>query len=126
MNVKFSSWISNHIDENPYVFLTPFFKDYEKYLKDMEVKFPNVEISATPSKSFGKTNDKPAATGFSFGKTEEKTPSRGFSAEKTSSASFSFGSGAKTKEKSTVTRIIDQFERKRYPTKRKDETYQLL
>ena len=53
--MKFSSWISTHVDKNPFVFLTPVFKDYEKHLKDIEDKYGK-NAKTTPKK-----------TGFTFG-----------------------------------------------------------
>eukprot|EP00093_Oithona_nana_P010240 10240.XXX_457724_460464_1 [CDS] Oithona nana genome sequencing. len=38
LNVQVCQWIKTHIEKNPYVFLTPVFKDYEKHLKDLEEK----------------------------------------------------------------------------------------
>ncbi|XP_028409477.1 nuclear pore complex protein Nup50-like [Dendronephthya gigantea] len=40
LNQEVCEWIKKHINENPYVDLTPVFKDYEKHLGNLEKKFP--------------------------------------------------------------------------------------
>lgn len=36
LNTSVATWISQHVDENPYCILTPVFKDYEKHLANIE------------------------------------------------------------------------------------------
>ncbi|XP_076760676.1 nuclear pore complex protein Nup50 [Xylocopa sonorina] len=36
LNESVAQWIKTHVDANPFCILTPIFKDYEKYLKDIE------------------------------------------------------------------------------------------
>lgn len=36
LNQAVSKWIKTHVDQNPVCILTPIFKDYEKYLKELE------------------------------------------------------------------------------------------
>lgn len=43
LNIGVLAWIKKHVEENPYVDLTPVFKDYRKHMEDLESK-------ATPSK----------------------------------------------------------------------------
>ena len=38
LNVGVSKWISNHVEKNPYVDLTPIFRDYEKHLETIDLK----------------------------------------------------------------------------------------
>ncbi|XP_020285570.1 nuclear pore complex protein Nup50 [Pseudomyrmex gracilis] len=44
LNESVASWIKVHVDKNPYCILTPIFRDYEKYLKEITSK----EESAKP------------------------------------------------------------------------------
>ena len=59
LNIQVSKWISNHVDKNPLVFLTPVFKDYEKHLKEIEEKHPKKKSDAA---------SKPAASAPLLGK----------------------------------------------------------
>lgn len=36
LNESVSKWIKKHVDDNPFISLTPVFKDYEKYLSELE------------------------------------------------------------------------------------------
>ena len=38
LNVGVTQWISNHVEKNPYVDLTPIFRDYEKHLEAIDLK----------------------------------------------------------------------------------------
>lgn len=38
LNTSVSQWISRHVSTNPYVDLTPIFKDYKTHLHDIDVK----------------------------------------------------------------------------------------
>ena len=40
LNEGVTKWIKEHVDKNPYCILSPIFKDYEKYLSDLENKYP--------------------------------------------------------------------------------------
>merc|ERR1712172_454498 len=60
LNVQVSAWIKTHIEKNPYVFLTPVFKDYEKHIKDIEEKFKNTKSSEEGSST--KEKETPAAS----------------------------------------------------------------
>ena len=46
LNLDVCEWIKKHINENPYVDLSPVFKDYEKHLLNLEKKFPAVSKPA--------------------------------------------------------------------------------
>ena len=36
LNESVTQWIKDHVDRNPYCILTPIFRDYERYLDDLE------------------------------------------------------------------------------------------
>ena len=96
------------MEKNPYVFLTPVFKDYEKHLKELDTKYSSSnttkeirEISTETTKEATKpllgavfgSNSKPAepvtfgsSSGFAFG--SEKTVS---TTENKSNSGFKFG-----------------------------------
>lgn len=38
LNTSVSQWISRHVSGNPYVDLTPIFKDYETHLRNIDAK----------------------------------------------------------------------------------------
>ena len=38
LNTSVTQWISEHVDKNPYVDLTPIFKDYETHLSNIDKK----------------------------------------------------------------------------------------
>ena len=40
LNQEVCEWLKKHISENPYVDLSPVFKDYEKHLGNLEKKYP--------------------------------------------------------------------------------------
>lgn len=58
LNESVAQWIKSHVDSNPFCILTPIFRDYEKYLKEIETK--DVVESATGDKS-EKLGQKPSA-----------------------------------------------------------------
>lgn len=91
LNESVANWIKTHVDENPFCILTPIFKDYEKYLLEIEskkdktdnsgIKNINIGSSTTQSTSitFGSSNtssvgqDKPILFGLNTSKSPEKT-----------------------------------------------------
>lgn len=42
LNYEVCEWVKKHINENPYVDLSPVFKDYDKHLLNLEKKFPAI------------------------------------------------------------------------------------
>ena len=42
LNYEVCEWAKKHINENPYVDLSPVFKDYDKHLLNLEKKFPAI------------------------------------------------------------------------------------
>lgn len=99
LNQSVADWISDKVKENPLCKLTPIFKDYEKYLSEIdankdkaESKEPEVKTTSTPAVKSGftfgsvspaassATTSAPAKT-FTFGgigTTPASTPSTGF------------------------------------------------
>lgn len=41
LNESVAQWIKTHVDSNPFCILTPIFKDYAKYLNEIELKYGN-------------------------------------------------------------------------------------
>ncbi|CAI8024153.1 Nuclear pore complex protein Nup50 [Geodia barretti] len=74
LNFSVSDWIVKHVRENPYVDLTPIFRDYEKHLRELDQKFGN------PSQDGGKEEESEVvATSDSAGggKEEQETAEGG-------------------------------------------------
>ncbi|KAJ3657765.1 hypothetical protein Zmor_009548 [Zophobas morio] len=111
LNESVTEWIKKHVSTNPLINLQPIFKDYDKYINELEklkaqATSGKAEKSTTSTFSFGVA---PASTStsskLSFGTTTTTTPSVGFSfgattvtQSSTSDAStkptFSFGSSS--------------------------------
>ncbi|TRY72560.1 hypothetical protein TCAL_13871, partial [Tigriopus californicus] len=68
LNQQISEWIKKHVDENPFVLLTPIFADYEKYLEELEpLKSPNEEAHNSPTTTSAASSapvEKPEARPF--------------------------------------------------------------
>ncbi|EFN84518.1 Nucleoporin 50 kDa [Harpegnathos saltator] len=47
LNESVAQWIKSHVDSNPFCILTPIFKDYEKYLKEIVSKEENTKAQTT-------------------------------------------------------------------------------
>ncbi|KAM3968129.1 nuclear pore complex protein Nup50 [Aphomia sociella] len=76
LNESVSEWIRKHVDETPLCILTPIFKDYEKYLKDIQDEYQNDnEKSLVTDK---KVSDEPQATSFGTNKALLTSKSPGF------------------------------------------------
>lgn len=56
LNETVTSWIADHVKKNPCCVLTPIFQDYEKHLKDLELK------RKSPTLKENKVLDTPKAT----------------------------------------------------------------
>ncbi|KAM7341633.1 nuclear pore complex protein Nup50 [Cochliomyia hominivorax] len=123
LNQAVSEWIKTHVDKNPVCILSPIFKDYEKYLKEIEDEKKKDETkgknatttslasnsSTTTAGSTGSTTTTSSTTtittesaaktnGFSFGlKKPDDTP-----ASKPVSTPFSFGLKPSNSEASTT------------------------
>lgn len=40
LNKEVCDWMVKHVNDNPYIDLSPVFRDYQKHLSDLEKKFP--------------------------------------------------------------------------------------
>jgi len=40
LNESVTQWIKDHVDRNAYCILTPIFRDYERYLAELEKTYP--------------------------------------------------------------------------------------
>ncbi|XP_065368123.1 nuclear pore complex protein Nup50 [Calliphora vicina] len=129
LNQAVSDWVKTHVDKNPVCILSPIFKDYEKYLKEIEderkkeeTKDSTVAKDATekpPQSSssagmgsfkFSSSNNAAATplttetvaktNGFSFGL---KKPEETSPAKPATTSSFSFGLKPSSSESSTTT-----------------------
>ncbi|KMQ95544.1 nucleoporin 50 kda [Lasius niger] len=47
LNESVATWIKTHVDANPFCILTPIFKDYEKYLKEITSKEESIKTRAS-------------------------------------------------------------------------------
>jgi len=45
LNESVTAWIKSHVDTNPFCILTPIFKDYENYLKEIKKENVTAEVS---------------------------------------------------------------------------------
>lgn len=100
LNESVLAWIKKHVDDNPYIILTPIFKDYENYLASVQPETSVVSIAKKDASRETKNNDnnnkaatnstgssvtKPTAEDkpkFTFGQTtQESSLAKGFSFE---------------------------------------------
>lgn len=96
LNVSVSDWIKKHVDSDPLCILTPIFKDYEKFLKDIE---ESKDKSPENDKGDSQTDKDKTEVGKSFSFGLPKTDSSSsISAAVNSSGfgSFKFGATADT------------------------------
>ncbi|XP_055536350.1 nuclear pore complex protein Nup50 [Wyeomyia smithii] len=82
LNVSVSTWISDKVKQNPFCKLTPIFKDYEKYLEEIESK----REASNP-----KDAAKITSTGYTFPKAAPEVK-----AQEPAAKPFSFGFGSST------------------------------
>ncbi|KXJ76403.1 hypothetical protein RP20_CCG009136 [Aedes albopictus] len=85
LNQSVATWISDKVKENPLCKLTPIFKDYEKYLSEIEANKGKGESKESPAPTAAKS------TGFSFGSVSPAAAPAAAPAK-----TFSFGIGAST------------------------------
>ncbi|XP_058832876.1 nuclear pore complex protein Nup50 [Topomyia yanbarensis] len=90
LNQSVAAWISNKVKENPLCKLTPIFKDYEKYLGELESKNKS---EATES---GKSSTVATSGGFSFGSVAPAASVPKPQETTTKPFSFGFGSSSTT------------------------------
>ncbi|CAL1540891.1 unnamed protein product [Lymnaea stagnalis] len=118
LNESVLAWIKKHVDDNPYIILTPIFKDYETYLATVQPDTSVVSSSKKDASREAKNNDncnkaitnsnassatKPTAedkSKFTFGQaTSESSSTKGFAFEPSNSTagrSFKFGQSSET------------------------------
>ncbi len=65
LNKRCSKWISKHVEESPFVYLTPIFIDYFNYLIQLEKEFFPTTTLFTKSENGGGVYNKPATTAAS-------------------------------------------------------------
>ncbi|XP_039280230.1 nuclear pore complex protein Nup50 [Nilaparvata lugens] len=81
LNKNFSEWIKSHVDKDPSCILTPVFRDYERYLKELEDEFTDATDSgekmtnSSLSPSTDSTTSKAAAAPLSFFKSDSNSTS---------------------------------------------------
>ncbi|CAK9819267.1 Nuclear pore complex protein Nup50 [Anthophora plagiata] len=74
LNESVAQWIKTHVDSNPFCILTPIFRDYERYLKEIEAKHGSgIEKSVKVSEQSQFASDKKEAAD-----TEKKSDSSPF------------------------------------------------
>lgn len=125
LNLSVLAWIKQHVEENPYIILTPIFKDYEQYLlkqekeagsaltggfsstsakKDVEPS-KNSDNVTLPTQSDSKKESpeadvqKPTSA---FSGSGSANTLKGFSFGSTSAAPFKFGDSSKTSPSKTT------------------------
>merc|ERR1711981_1369675 len=123
LNKQVTAWLKTHVDKNPYVFLSPVFKDYERHLKDLEKKFKPLESKQKPllGAVFGSSetnkNTEPVkfgtSSGFAFGSTGSADQAVSTNTKTTSGLAFGSSSSSSTskkeeEEKSVKTTLISQ------------------
>jgi len=121
LNKQVTAWLKTHVDKNPYVFLSPVFKDYERHLKDLEKKFKPLESQQKPllGAVFGSSetnkNTEPVkfgtSSGFAFGSTGSTDQAVSTNTKTTSGLAFGSSSSTSKKEeeeKSVKTTLISQ------------------
>lgn len=61
LNQSVSKWIEKHVEETPLCFLTPIFKDYENYLKEIQEEFVAAKAETLAQIDKKTLEEKPAA-----------------------------------------------------------------
>jgi nuclear pore complex protein Nup50 len=106
LNVQLCTWIKTHIDKNPYVLLSPVFKDYEKHLTEIETKSAATgESGEKTNGSFGSGSSSKPLLGAVFGNNLNPEPVKFGSG----GSGFSFGSSTTTKSGGTETKSTSGF-----------------
>uniref|UniRef100_A0A1I8P8N5 RanBD1 domain-containing protein n=1 Tax=Stomoxys calcitrans TaxID=35570 RepID=A0A1I8P8N5_STOCA len=100
LNQAVSEWIKTHVDKNPLCILTPIFKDYEKYLAELEKEKTKTtdkgSTNATNDTKLSSTSTSSAGMGtFKFSDTSS-------AAKPTTAPTFSFNSGASSSTESAA------------------------
>lgn len=77
LNESVAQWIKTHVDANPFCILTPIFKDYERYLKEIEAKHGSeierpTQAQCSDNKEIANTDKNIESS--PFGRTHAKAP----------------------------------------------------
>lgn len=77
LNESVAQWIKTHVDANPFCILTPIFKDYERYLKEIEDKHgseieKSTQAQCNDNNEIANTDKKIESS--PFGRTHAKSP----------------------------------------------------
>ena len=104
LNESVAQWIKTHVDANPFCILTPIFKDYERYLKEIESKHAT-EVEKTfhtseqaqpvhinDSKDAANTEKKLDSTSFSGANTKSPVSTTEWKSEKSIFGNINTGS----------------------------------
>jgi len=81
LNESVTAWIKSHVDANPFCILTPIFKDYENYLKEIKKENITTEVSHVEQTQVTQNDDKKDAS------IEKKAESSLFSSSNTTTTS---------------------------------------
>lgn len=101
LNVSVSDWIKKNVDEDPICILTPIFKDYEKFLKEIE---ESKDKSPENDKRDSQTDKDKTEVGKSFSFGLPKTDSSSVTSAAVNSSgfgSFKFGASSTTADSTT-------------------------
>lgn len=132
LNESVSDWIKKHVEQTPLCILTPIFKDYEKYLKEIQDEYQGSEndkkqedkaavVSTEMKTEFSNINDKPIATTTNSSTTGSSlfsvspnskslfTPQDKNNATIEKPASFSFGVNPSSSVSSSTTKTTTGF-----------------
>uniref|UniRef100_A0A6V7I4P9 RanBD1 domain-containing protein n=1 Tax=Bracon brevicornis TaxID=1563983 RepID=A0A6V7I4P9_9HYME len=99
LNESVAQWIKTHVDSNPFCILTPIFRDYEKYLKEIEAKRDEEKEESKQVEPSPKETPKPTLM-FGSGSndsSEKKVESIFTNKTPASSPSIVFGTSAPSK-----------------------------
>jgi len=102
LNLQVLSWLKQHIDSNPFIILSPVFKDYDEHLDDITSKYgsPKADSNISSSKATPKSDfldGSNPSSGISSGKTSTSLFSFAPNSSEAPSAPFSFGNVAAVK-----------------------------
>ncbi|CAH1635289.1 unnamed protein product [Spodoptera littoralis] len=109
LNESVSEWINKHVVQTPLCILTPIFKDYEKYLKEIEDEYKgsdeevNKNSIAENKSLFGSDAKKPSIFGLPPKSDAVPVLTTQSSSSPEKQSSFSFGIGSNTNTSSTIT-----------------------
>lgn len=98
LNVSVSEWIGQHVTDNPFVDLTPIFRDYESHLKTIDTKYKTQSSVIPPAATSLQKDDITASQGSSVTSSQEEEDTATADSKATSSDSDSAGDGESVTE----------------------------